>query len=80
MNSKTLSIGIIAITALMLTLSMTTALNPVAAKSVSECTNGGGQRSEGSCQGNTDKNNKCEETHAGNSFNSKVKSSEGSGC
>ena len=80
MDPKVLPISIIVITALMLTLSMTTAVNPVSAKSVSECTNNGGQSSEGSCQGNTDKNNKCEETHAGNSFNSKVKSREGSGC
>ena len=70
----------IAITVLMLTLSMTTVVNPVAAKSVSECTNNGGSTSQGSCHGNLDKNNKCEETHAGNSFNSKVKSQEGSGC
>jgi hypothetical protein len=79
MNSKTLAIGMIAITALMLTFS-TIAINEVTAKSVSSCTNNGGSTSEGSCKGNTDKNNKCEETHAGNSFNSKVKSQEGSGC
>ena len=79
MNSKTLSIGMIAITALMLTVS-TIAFNDVSAKSVSSCTNNGGSTSEGSCNGNIEKNNKCEETHAGNSFNSKVKSQEGSGC
>ncbi|CAN5636976.1 hypothetical protein BH23THE1_BH23THE1_34510 [soil metagenome] len=79
MNSKTLSIGMIAITALMLTVS-TIAVSDVTAKSVSSCTNNGDQSSEGSCKGNTDKNNKCQDNHAGNSFNSKVKSQEGSGC
>ena len=79
MNSKTLSIGMIAITALMLTAS-TIAFNDVTAKSVSSCTNNGGSTSEGSCNGNIDSNNKCQDNHAGNSFNSKVKSSDGSGC
>ena len=79
MESKPLALGLIALTALMLTVSMVT-VNPVTAKSVSTCTNNGGSTSEGSCHGNLDKNNKCEETHAGNSLNSKVKSSEGSGC
>jgi hypothetical protein len=77
MNSKTLAIGMIAITALMLTVS-TIAVNDVTAKSVSSCTNNGGQTSQGECSGNIDKNNKCQENHAGNSFNSKVKSTEGS--
>jgi hypothetical protein len=79
MNSKTLTIGMIAMTALLLTFS-TIAVNQVTAKSVSSCTNNGGSTSEGSCHGNLEKNNKCQETHAGNSFNSKVKSSECSGC
>ncbi len=74
-----LTIGIIAVSALMLSLSVIVA-DQTFAKSVSSCTNNGGQSSEGGCSGNTDNNNKCEETHAGNSFNSKVKSSEGSGC
>ena len=79
MNSKTLTIGIIAMSALMLAVSGSVSEQSFA-KSVSECTNNGGHSSEGGCSGNTNKNNKCEETHAGNSFNSKVKSSEGSGC
>ena len=77
--NKILTLGIIAMSALMLAASGAVAEQSFA-KSVSECTNNGGQSPEGGCSGNTDKNNKCEETHAGNSFNSKVKSSEGSGC
>jgi hypothetical protein len=79
MYPKALAFGIIAISALMLAVSGSVAEQSFA-KSVSECTNNGGHSSEGGCSGNTNKNNKCEETHAGNSFNSKVKSSEGSGC
>jgi hypothetical protein len=78
MNSK-LTIAAIGVTALMLALS-SVVTSQVSAKSVSECTNNGGHNSEGSCSGNLDKNNKCQENHAGNSFNSKVKSTEGSGC
>lgn len=74
-----LTVGIIAISALMLSLSVIVA-DQTFAKSVSECTNNGGHSSEGPCSGNTDKNNKCQENHAGNSFNSKVKSTEAYGC
>ncbi|WP_458718732.1 hypothetical protein [Candidatus Nitrosocosmicus sp. R] len=75
MNSKTLTIGIIAISALMLAAVSGSVSEQSFAKSVSECTNHGGHNSEGSCSG-SDNNKKCEETHAGNSFNSKVKSSD----
>ena len=75
MTSK-LTIGVITATVLMLVLS-TVLVNQVSARSVSECTNNGGQNSEGECGGNLDRNHKCQENHAGNSFNSKVKSTEG---
>jgi hypothetical protein len=74
-----LVIGIIAIAAVMLALSSIEA-NQASAKSVSTCTNNGGQTSTGPCQGNLDSNNKCQTTHAGNSENSAVKSQTGSGC
>ena len=73
MNNN-LTIGIIAVSALMLSLSVIVA-DQTFAKSVSECTNNDGHNSEGPCSG-SDKNNKCQEDHAGNSFNSKVKSSD----
>ena len=75
-----LTVGIIATAVLMLAVTSIEVANHASAKSLSTCTNNGGQTSTGTCAGNIDNNNKCQTTFAGNSPNSEVKSKTGSGC
>jgi hypothetical protein len=79
MHTK-LTIGIIAIAAMMLGLS-TVAANHADAKSLTTqtCEKGNGEETSGECKGNRESSDnweECTERHAGNSENSKVKDSD----